>query len=80
MTNEDGLKRIQSQGRKAKLVVMMPEPVAEIAINDLLNRKQIIIPGRVNKFIAFLSKRIPIRRKMRLLEKLFRSYVTEETQ
>ncbi len=78
VTNEDGLKRIQSQGKKAKLVVMMPEPVAEIAITDLLNNKQIIIPGRVNKFIAFLSKRIPIRRKMRLLEKLFRSYVQEE--
>ncbi len=75
ITNEDGLKRIESQGRKARLVVMMPEPVGEIAISELLNKKQIIIPGRVNKFIAFLSKRIPIRRKMRLLEKLFRSYV-----
>jgi short-subunit dehydrogenase len=75
VTNEDGLKRIQSQGRKARLVVMHPEPVGEIAISELLNKKQIIIPGRVNKFIAFLSRRIPIRRKMRLLEKLFRSYV-----
>jgi len=45
ITNEDGLKRIQSQGRKAKLVVMMPEPVAEIAIDELLKKKQIIIPG-----------------------------------
>lgn len=78
ITNEDGLKRIQSQGKKAKIAVMMPEPVAEIAITELLNKKQIIIPGRVNKIIAFLSKRIPIQRKMKLLEKLFRSYVTEE--
>ncbi len=77
ITNEDGLRRIQSQGRKAKLVVMMPEPVAEIAITDLLGKKQIIIPGRVNKFIAFLSRQIPIRRKMRLLERLFRSYVRD---
>lgn len=75
ITNEDGRRRIQSQGKKAKLVIMMPETVAEIAITDLLNKKQIIIPGRVNKFIAFLSQRIPIRRKMRLLEKLFRAYV-----
>lgn len=75
VTNEDGKKRIKAQGRKAKLVVMQPETVGEIAISELLNKKQIIIPGRVNQFIAFLSKRIPIRRKMRLLEKLFRSYV-----
>jgi short-subunit dehydrogenase len=77
ITNEDGLKRIQAQGKKAQLIVMQPEPVGEIAISELLNKKQIIIPGRVNKFIAFLSKRIPMRRKMRLLEKLFRSYVEE---
>ncbi len=77
ITNEDGLKRIQSQGKKAKWVVMMPESVAAIAITGLLNHKQVIIPGRVNKFIAFLSRQIPIRRKMRILEQLFRSYVKE---
>jgi short-subunit dehydrogenase len=77
ITNEDGLKRIQSQGKRARIAVMMPEPVAEIAIAGLFNKKQIIIPGRVNKLIAFISKVIPVNRKMKLLEKLFRSYVTE---
>lgn len=79
LTNEDGLKRIQAMGRTARIAVMMPEPVAEIAINKLLKKKQIIIPGNVNKFIVFLSKIIPVTRKMRLLEKIFRSYVNEDS-
>ncbi|MEL7120395.1 MAG: SDR family NAD(P)-dependent oxidoreductase [Bacteroidota bacterium] len=77
LTNEDGLKRIQSQGRKAKLVVMMPDAVAKIAIDDLMKKKHIIIPGNVNKFIAFIARNLPIKTKMRLLEKIFRSYVNE---
>lgn len=75
LTNEDGLKRIKAMGPAARMVVMMPEPVAEIAINKLLRKKQIIIPGGINIFIAGLSKIIPIGRKMKILEKMFRSYV-----
>ncbi len=80
LTNEDGLKRIQSMGAAAKMVVMMPEPVAEKAITALFKKRSIIVPGSVNKFIVFISKLIPIRRKMRLLEKIFRSYVKEEKE
>ena len=42
-----------------RISVMNPEKVAPIAINGLLNRKEVIIPGRVNRFYLLLDKILP---------------------
>ena len=39
--------------------VMNPEDVAPVAINGLLNRKEVIIPGRLNKIFLLLNKLLP---------------------
>lgn len=39
--------------------VMEPEDVARIAINGLLRRKEVIIPGFTNKFFLLLDKLLP---------------------
>lgn len=39
--------------------IMNPEEVAPIAINGLLNRKEIIIPGRLNKLFLIADKLLP---------------------
>lgn len=43
----------------SQLAVMNPEKVAPIAIDGLLKRKEVIIPGSVNKFFLVLNKLIP---------------------
>jgi short-subunit dehydrogenase len=43
----------------SRLAVMNPEDVAPIAIDGLLKRKEVIIPGSMNKFFLVLNQLIP---------------------
>ena len=43
----------------SRLSVMNPEEVVPIAIDGLLKRKEVIIPGRVNNFFMLLDKVLP---------------------
>jgi hypothetical protein len=38
---------------------MEPEEVASIAIDGLLKRQEVIIPGRINRMLLILDKLIP---------------------
>jgi uncharacterized protein len=77
VTNEEGLNRIKSQGAKAKLMVTMPDFVAKRAIKRTLERKNIIVPGRMNKIIRKFSMLFPTSLRMKILEKVFRVYAKE---
>ncbi len=74
LTNEGGLKRIKAQGGKAKLLLMMPDKVAKVAVKYMLRGMLIINPGKMNWWITKIQKFIPTRIKMRILEKIFRAY------
>lgn len=78
VTNEDGLKRIQRSGRKAKLVVMHPHQVAPIAINGLFNGKRIIIPGVMNQLMIVLNNVLPLSIRMKLLRKIGKGVIPKE--
>nr|HPH19882.1 hypothetical protein [Haliscomenobacter sp.] len=78
VTNEDGLKRIQRSGRKAKLVVMYPHQVAPIAINGLFNGKRIIIPGVMNQLMIVLNNALPLSVRMKLLRKIGKGIIPKE--
>jgi hypothetical protein len=43
----------------SRLSVMNPEEVGPVAIDGLLKGKEVIIPGRVNKFFMILDKLLP---------------------
>jgi uncharacterized protein len=43
----------------ARMSIMNPEKVAPIAIDGLLNGKEVIIPGRLNQLFLFLNKLLP---------------------
>jgi len=77
ITNEDGLKRIQTQGAKARLLVLFPDQVAREAIRGMLHGKQIVVPGRTAKVLTFLGRTVPAPYKMPLLERMFRAYREE---
>ncbi len=49
----------KSAGCLSRLSVMNPEDVAPIAISGLLNRKEVIIPGRMNNLFLLLDKLLP---------------------
>lgn len=77
LTNEDGLKRIEAQGWKSKVLLMYPDDVAPIAIRGMLKGKAVIIPGKHNYAAVVLFRFIPRWLKMRILEKIFRNYKEE---
>lgn len=76
LTNPDGLARIKAHGKRSKLLMMYPEKVAHIAVEGMLNGKQVIVPGFLNTVFFRIGSLLPLRVKMSILEKLFRVYKT----
>jgi len=74
LTNPDGLQRIEAHGRRARLLLSMPEDVARIAIGKMLKGKQVIIPGAVPLAIVRIMNLMSVSVKMRILERVFRVY------
>lgn len=58
-TNTAIIETNNSNGWLARQSIMDPEEVAQIAIKGLLNRKEIIIPGLINKLFLMLDKMLP---------------------
>jgi short-subunit dehydrogenase len=58
-TNATIIKTNESNNWLARQSIMNPEEVAPIAIKGLLNRKEIIIPGRMNKLFLLIDKLLP---------------------
>jgi len=74
VTNEDGMKRIKAMGWKAKVLVKEPDDVAKKMVKKLFKRKLVIIPGAVPSIIVRIMHFIPMRLKLRILEKIFSAY------
>lgn len=74
LTNPEGLKRMNAHGRRAKMVMLMPEEVARIGMDNLLKGRGVIVPGKVNWAIVKIMKFLPTSLKMKILERLFRVY------
>jgi uncharacterized protein len=74
LTNPEGLKRMNAHGDRAKMVMLMPEQVARIGVENLLKGRGVIVPGKINWTIAKVMKLFPTGPKMKLLERVFRVY------
>lgn len=74
LTNGEVLKRVKSQGGKAKMLLLKPDQVARIAIKNMLRGKPIINPGKMNWLLTQVSHFLPIGLKMKLLEQIFKIY------
>lgn len=74
LTNEDGLKRIEAQGARSRLLLKMPADIAPMAVDGMLRGKGVIVPGRLTRLVFNLGRIFPTASKMRILEKVFRSY------
>lgn len=58
-TNPHMCYKNRTMGWFAKLSIMDPEEVASISMDSFLCKKEVIIPGTINKFYLTLSKLIP---------------------
>ncbi|MES2239884.1 MAG: SDR family NAD(P)-dependent oxidoreductase [Bacteroidota bacterium] len=58
-TNATTIATNKSNNWLGRQSVMNPQKVASIAIKELLNRKEIIIPGRINKLFLLIDKLLP---------------------
>jgi short-subunit dehydrogenase len=74
LTNPEGLKRMNAHGNRAKMVMLMPEEVAKIAVKNLLKGRRVIVPGKINWAIVKCMKLFPTSLKMKMLERVFRVY------
>src|SRR5690606_33430753 len=73
LTNNDIVKRTRSKGAIAKMMVMRPKQVAQMAVEDLLKKKPVIVPGRLNRLILLFEKLIPRDRQMKILSKMYKN-------
>jgi short-subunit dehydrogenase len=78
LTNEDGLKRIKGGGLGAKMILMLPEQVAPIALKGLFSGKRVIVPGFMNKVLLGINSLLPLSLRMRLLRKIGQAALPDE--
>jgi short-subunit dehydrogenase len=78
LTNEDVLKRIESMGWRARILLKMPDEVASIAIKQMYKGRRVIIPGVIPLLIIRIMHFLPLSLKMKILEKIFRNYKDHE--
>jgi short-subunit dehydrogenase len=74
ITNEDGMRRVIAQGWRARLLVTMPADIAPQAIEGLLSRRAVIVPGWLPRALITLCYFTPRALRMRILERIFRRY------
>ncbi len=74
VTNPEAAKRMNAHGSRGKMVALMPEQVASIAIRNLLMGRGVTVPGKLNWALVKFGKMLPTNLKMNLLERLFRVY------
>lgn len=67
-TNISVTQLIKSSNWLSRKSVMNPEDVAPIAIDSLLNHKEVIIPGKINKIFLLLNRLLPSAIKIMLIE------------
>ena len=70
-TNSDIIAKILLQGKIAKWSALPPKRVAAIAINRMLRKKFIIIPGLLSKVSFYAEKIVPMSIKQRLTARIF---------
>src|SRR4030095_2734715 len=58
-TNTSVQETIKTGGYISRAAAMKPEDVAPVAIDGLLRKKEVIVPGKINRTIVFLDRILP---------------------
>ncbi|MCC9135092.1 SDR family NAD(P)-dependent oxidoreductase [Pontibacter silvestris] len=79
-STETVIKRNKSLGRKSDILMQTPGQVAKLAIDGLLKKKGLIIPGWKNKVILRLGPLLPFRLRSYILESIFKSGIQKQSE
>lgn len=71
LTNDDVKQRTQELGYVARKSAMLPEDVASYTMDKLFQGKQVVLPGRINKVMRFVSKLIPYSVRINMMANQF---------
>jgi hypothetical protein len=71
ITSQEVITRIRHGGFWGKASSMKAQKVAHIAIDNLLKKKTVIIPGKINKVFIFMNKLLSTNFKQRIISKRF---------
>jgi uncharacterized protein len=74
ITNEEVRARVETQGRKAKIMTLTAEEVAKEGFEAMLKGKREIVPGFNNRVIAFFMKILPVSWKSSFSGNMFRKH------
>jgi len=78
MTNSDTVYRIKKMGFYGRFGLLSANKVAQIAIRSMLDGKEVIIPGFLNKVNFFLIRAVPLRIRLYLLSRIIRKEIRGE--
>ena len=70
-TNAGTLNRIKAHGYFGKLTRIEAIRLANLSISGMLNRKEVIVPKRINKFLLVLNHFMPGKLRRNILKKRF---------
>lgn len=76
-TNQSVKERIKKSGFVAKMSVLDPEDVAKMAVDGMLKRRNIIIPGKMGKAVFFVGQMIPQGIVLKIMEKEIRRAIND---
>ncbi|MFB6341613.1 SDR family NAD(P)-dependent oxidoreductase [Saccharicrinis sp. FJH62] len=77
-TNSEIISRIEKQGWWVHAGLQSPEKLAKIAINNLLKRRKVIVPGVINKINWLMIKIIPPRVLIPMVSKRIKNEIAEK--
>ncbi len=77
-TNEDVCKRINGQSFYVKRSTITSQKIARTAIDKMLKRKAVIIPGLINRFSAFMIRLVPVSVRVHVGTNIFRRELSRE--
>jgi uncharacterized protein len=70
-TNSGTFTRIKAHGFFGKLTKIEANRLAQVSINGMLNRKEVIIPKRINRLLLLLNHFLPGKLRRNLIKKRF---------
>lgn len=71
LTNDDVKLRTQELGYVARKSAMLPEDVASYSLDKMLQGKQVILPGTINKIMRLIGKIMPYSTRLNMMANQF---------
>ena len=76
-TNKESLQRLKSHGKMGRLTKISPQELAKYSISKMFQKKSVIIPKRINRFLLFVKKILPENLLQKLIHREFKKEISQ---